>query len=231
MLDSVGAAVDFSDMHHPEGWFFLNRSSLKSTSHCLSPLCNSRFSPGGLCSVSAGRLFSSSVQIRTSGPTPGLRPLWSKTVSSSGRCRSQTLSQPSTKKGAWLQCWAACCWKTVQLEKEDMSHLEAGVGELQICSRNLQQSVQESLHLLNHHGGCRTDHTLFNSTGHDFLFPVDIFSISSPKVSQSYERNLSAVLPGSFFSIGFRSGSSGNTNVISGWGETRKRSGNMTFLL
>lgn len=47
-----------------------------------------------------------------------------------------------------------------------MSYLEGGVGELQICSRNLQQSVQESLHLLNHHEGCRTDHTLFS----DFRF-------------------------------------------------------------
>lgn len=47
---------------------------------------------------------------------------------------------------------------------EGSSHLHAGVGELQVCSRNLQQSVQEPLHLLNQHGGCTAGNTALSST-------------------------------------------------------------------
>lgn len=37
------------------------------------------------------------------------------------------------------------------------SHLGAAVGELQVCSRNLQQPVQETSHLLQLHENCKVE--------------------------------------------------------------------------
>lgn len=56
-----------------------------------------QFRPESVRSVRPGSL-PHLCRVRTSGPTPGLRPLWSRTVESSGHCRSQTLSPTSTKK-------------------------------------------------------------------------------------------------------------------------------------
>lgn len=48
---------------------------------------------------------------------------------------------------------------TQRPERSGWAHLQAGVGQLQVCSRNLQQSVQQALHLLDQHGRCTAGNT------------------------------------------------------------------------
>ena len=168
----------------------VNRSRVSLRRVHLSLELDLRISPAGLC---RGPVLHLLVRFFTSGPAPGLRLRWSRTPESSGRCRSQTPSRPSAQRCGSEQR-AARCWSTLRAnkllqqhrsgpihsrriftdghkqthrrpERSGSSHLHAGVGELQVCSRNLQQSVQEPLHLLNQHGGCTAGNTALSSTG------------------------------------------------------------------
>lgn len=88
------------------------------------------------------------------------------------------------------------------------SHLWAAVGELQVGSRDLQQAVQEASHLLQLHENCRLEKTVRHLNSAALLF--------------QWRRRF--CLPESFLCMGWRSGWSGNTKVISGQVEKNIRS-------
>lgn len=84
-------------------------------------------------------------------------------LSWTGLCKwlsATTMLSFSSVSVTFAEAWSSCvscsepttCWCPACM---DLRYLGAGVGELKIGCWNLEQSVQEPLHLLNEHQGCR----------------------------------------------------------------------------
>lgn len=200
----------------------------ESTSQCRSVFSlklDLRISSWGLC---CGPVLHLLVRFFTSGPAPGLRLLWSRTPESSGRCRSQTLSRPSAHRRGSEHERTGYCNSTGQVQfiqdEEPNIHRHTEAGEVRLGSPSgwcrtaagLQQEPSAvctagpspsgpawTLHSRKH----RSTQPDQNST---FCWPSLSF------VLLTEHKHFLMSLPGSFFSIGFRSASSGNTKVISG---------------